>query len=76
MVPGDGGGLAGVTVGLDELTRSAGSSARNAVAEAGPHTHVVVYLNGAAAWEGYNLLDGGGVAPRVLVGVQHNVVHL
>jgi hypothetical protein len=76
MVPSDSWRLARVTVGLDELTRGAGSSARDTVAEASPHTHVVVYLNRAATREGHHLLDRGGVAPRVLVGVQHDVVHL
>jgi hypothetical protein len=76
MVPGDSGRLAGVTVWLDELARGAGSSARDAVAEACPYTHIVVYLNRAASWEGHHLLDGGGVAPRMLVRVQHDVVDL
>lgn len=76
MVPGDSGRLAGVTVRLDELARGTGSSARDAVAEACPYTHVVVYLNRAASWEGYHLLDGGGVAPRMLVRVKNDVVDL
>lgn len=63
MVPGDSGRLARITVGLDELTRGTGSSARDAVAEACPHTHIVVYLNRATAWKGHDLLDRGGVAP-------------
>jgi hypothetical protein len=63
MVPGDSGRLARVTVGFDELTRRTGSSARDAVAEACPYTHIVVYLNRVASWEGHHLLDGSGVAP-------------
>jgi hypothetical protein len=76
MVPGDGRGLAGITVGLDELTRGTGDSARDTVAEACPHAHIVVNLNRTAPWEGHNLLDRGGVTPRVLVRVQHNIVDL
>lgn len=76
VVPGDSGGLARVTVGLDELARGTGSSARDAVTEARPYTHIVVYLDRVASWEGHHLLDGGGVAPRMLVRVKHDVVHL
>jgi hypothetical protein len=76
MVPGDSGRLARVTVGLDELAGGTGSRAGDAVAEARPHAHIVVYLERTAAREGHHLLDGGGVAPRVLVRVQYNVVDL
>jgi len=76
MVPGNSGRLARVTVWLDELSRCTGSCTRNAVAEACPDTHIVVHLDGVTSWEGYNLLDRGGVAPRVLVWVQHNVMDL
>lgn len=76
MVPGNSRRLARVTVWLDELSRGAGSCTRDAVAEACPHTHIVVYLDRVTSWERYNLLDRGGVAPRVLVRVQHNIVDL
>ena len=76
MVPGNSWRLARVTVGLDELSRGAGSCTRDAVAEACPYTHIVVYLDRVASWEGYDLLDRSRVAPGVLVRVQHNVVDL
>ena len=63
MVPGNSGRLARVTVRLDELSGGTGSCTGNAVAEACPHTHIVVHLNRVTSWEGYNLLDRGGVAP-------------
>ena len=63
MVPGNSGRLARVTVWLDELSGGTGSCTGNAVAEACPHTHIVVHLNRVTSWEGYNLLDRGGVAP-------------
>jgi len=76
MVPGNSGRLARVAVRLDELSTGTGSCTRNAVAEACPDTHIVVHLDRVTSWEGYNLLDRGGVAPRVLVWVQHNVMDL
>lgn len=75
MFPSDDRGLAGVAVGHD-LSGRARHRPRNTVAEAPADAHVVVHLYGVASRIRYHLLYWRRFAPRMLVRIQHYVVHL
>lgn len=57
------GRLATVAVGTNEFAGFGGLGAGDAVAETGADADVVVYGGGCVAGGGYDLLDGGCLAP-------------
>lgn len=68
--------LATVAVGTNEFAGFCGLSAWDAVAETCADADVVVYGSGFVAGGGYDLLDGGCLAPRMTFWIKDYVVDL